>query len=97
MAGDTAGILKPLVFGPIMLTKASGPPERPAPVVGSAFAIGKLPDAVSPATYTFNNGSSAMLVPISTPEPPWKLTVLGLLVEEVFVVEIRATKASVTP
>src|SRR5436305_12246184 len=97
-AGVNAGILSPPVFGPTMLTNASGAPER-LPPVGSGFAVGKLeaPEDVSPARYTFNEASSAMLVPISVPLPPRKLTVLGLVLDDVPVVLSRATNASLAP
>jgi hypothetical protein len=57
------------VFGPSSVTKASDDPDRlPPPPKGLAF--GKLPEKVSPVTYSFSNESSAMLVPMSFPAPP---------------------------
>jgi hypothetical protein len=91
-------MLSPAVFGPITLTNASGAPDR-FPPVGSGLAVGKLepPEEVSPARYSFSAASRAMLVPISAPPPPRKLTVLGVVLDDVPVVLSRATNASDVP
>lgn len=66
--GVGSGMVRAAVLGPSCATKASDGPERlPPPVKGDM--VGKVP-AVSPVTYVFNEESSAMLVPMSVPDPP---------------------------
>jgi hypothetical protein len=63
--------------------------------------MGKFPEEVSPVTYMFKDGSRAMLVPMSVPDPPKILVELVPLVPVPLVlfpvVNIRATNASVPP
>lgn len=67
-AGVGSGMVSAVVFGPSCATKASEGPERlPPPVRGDV--VGKVP-AVSPVIYVFNEESSALLVPMSVPDPP---------------------------